>query len=65
MKYIINIIICVVLMSCGEKTDKKETNSDLTAVTVQEVIQVKEYSYIRVLENDSEKWIAVQSSSEQ
>lgn len=47
------------MFSCKNETKKDEVNdSGLSKVIVQEVLQVRDYSYIRVLDGDSEKWIA-------
>jgi hypothetical protein len=56
------MIAGLMFLACGESTEKKEATSGLKAVTVQEVIHVKDYSYLRVMDDGSEIWVAVQSS---
>ncbi len=61
MKFYISLIISIVLLSAC-KTDKKELVENKTGVhevVAQEVIQVKDYTYMRVLEDGKEKWLAV------
>ncbi len=52
-------MVLVLVWSCNNapKTDANN-NLDVHEAIVQEVLHVKEYSYIRVLENGIEKWIA-------
>jgi len=60
MKYYLSLVMVLVLVwSCNNapKTDANN-NLDVHEAIVQEVLHVKEYSYIRVLENGIEKWIA-------
>lgn len=65
-KLIYLIIITVFgLMSCSKEENKKETNSQTKTqseynhqATVLEVIQVTEYTYLRVKENEKEYWLA-------
>jgi len=64
MKIIINLVIIILLItSCNNKA--KETVEGAVKVhkaLVQEVLHVREYSYIRVLEDGQEKWIAAPST---
>jgi len=49
----------VLFASCNNVTSTKIVNElDIHKAIVQEVLHVKEYSYIRVLEDGIEKWIA-------
>ncbi len=60
MKNLLKLLIVVfIVSSCGES--KKETaplKDGIHEAVAQEVLHVKEYSYVRVLENDVEKWLA-------
>jgi len=63
MKFYISLIISIVLLSAC-KTDKKESDknkSGIHEVIAQEIIQVKDYTYMRVMEDGIEKWLAVPS----
>lgn len=63
MKFYISLIISIVLLSAC-KSDKKElvkNKAGIHEVVAQEVIQVKDYTYMRVLEDGIEKWLAVPS----
>ncbi|AMC12030.1 hypothetical protein Lupro_12500 [Lutibacter profundi] len=63
MKFYISLIVSIVLLSAC-KTDKKESEknkSGVHEVVAQEVLQVKDYTYIRALEDGKEKWLAVPS----
>lgn len=64
MKIIIKlVIIALLIISCDNKA--KETIDGAVKVhkaLVQEVLHVREYSYIRVLEDGQEKWIAAPST---
>ena len=59
MKVLIYLLgIAAILSACGENgSAQNEKNGH--EVTVQEVIQVSGYTYLRVEENDSTKWLAV------
>ena len=49
----------MLLVSCNNSEKTKTANGlDIHKVIIQEVLHVNEYSYIRVLEGDVEKWIA-------
>jgi len=65
MKFHISLMVAMFLLfSCNETTKKEEGNVlDVHQVTVQEVLHVKEYSYIRVLEEGEEKWIAAPTTA--
>lgn len=61
MRYIISVLVlCIMMSSCT--SDKKEKaqqeQSGIHKVVAQEVLHVNEYSYIRVIENGNENWIA-------
>ena len=60
MNYILSLLISVTLMvSCGsDKKSNEKAVSDANAVTVQELMQVKGYTYIRGLQNNKEVWLA-------
>ncbi|WP_457610012.1 hypothetical protein [Lutibacter sp.] len=63
MKFYISLMISIVLLSAC-KTDKNESAKNkkgIHEVVAQEVIQVKDYTYMRVLEDGKEKWLAVPS----
>ncbi len=64
MKLIINIaIITLLITSCNNKA-KETIDGALTVhkALVKEVLHVREYSYIRVVEDGQEKWIAAPST---
>ena len=64
MKYIITLLVTAVLLSCNETVETKAiANSDMHKAIAQEVLHVQEYSYIRVLENGTEKWIAAPTTA--
>jgi len=59
MKFYISLVISIVLLSAC-KTDKNESvknKKGIHEVVAQEVIQVKDYTYMRVLEDGKEKLI--------
>jgi len=60
MKRIILILIITTVFTSCESSKKSETSkqSDVHKVIAQEVLHVNEYSYIRVLEEGQESWIA-------
>ena len=60
MKILLNLtMICLLFISCNTGSKEKEGNeSGLHKAIVQEVLHVREYTYLRVLENGQEKWIA-------
>ncbi len=64
MKFYLSLLVTMVLLlSCNKTTKTKATNEpDIHKAIVQEVLHVKEYSYIRVLEDGVEKWIAAPST---
>jgi hypothetical protein len=65
MRNLLNFLaIVVILVSCD--TSKKQDNSqqsNVHKVTAEEVIQVEGYTYIRVLEDGKEKWLAAPASA--
>ena len=60
MKYYLSLFALMILLpSCKNSTKTEiENNSNIHKAIVQEVLHVKEYSYIRVLTDGVEKWIA-------
>lgn len=56
MKLILNLLVVALLFLSCKNTDTEKT--DKHKVIAKEVIQVNEYSYIRVLEDDKENWVA-------
>ena len=60
MKIILKIlVICLLFLSCNnEKTTKTTEDPEIHKGIVQDVIHVREYSYILVLEDGQEKWLA-------
>ncbi len=60
MKILLNLaIMCLLFISCNTGSKEKDENgSGLHKAIVQEVLHVREYTYLRVLENGQEKWIA-------
>jgi hypothetical protein len=53
------LVMLLVFSACNNDKKSSDSNpSDIHEVLVQEVLHVREYSYIRVLENGQEKWIA-------
>ncbi len=65
-KYIVLLIMPFLIFSaCSKDEDNKQQNTAAGkqaaahTVTVEEVIQVTSYSYLRVKENDKEYWMAV------
>ncbi|WP_242084878.1 hypothetical protein [Aestuariivivens sediminis] len=60
MKYYLSIALFgLLLVSCKNETKTEASNtSDVHKVIAQEVYHVSEYTYIRGLEEGSEKWIA-------
>jgi hypothetical protein len=60
MRLIISLIAMIAIISAC-KSDKKsqvENKSNIHKVVVQEVLHVSEYTYLRVLEDSNEKWLA-------
>ena len=60
MKFYLSLVIATAfILSCNNATKTDTDNkSGIHKAIVQEVLHVKEYSYIRVLEEGVEKWIA-------
>jgi len=64
MKYILTFLLTAALLSCNNTVETKtDSNSDMHQAVVQEVLHAKEYSYIRVLENGTEKWVAAPTTA--
>lgn len=60
MKLLKNILLSTFLLfSFYGKAQNPHAESGLKKVTVQEVLQVESYTYLKVLENDASKWLAV------
>jgi len=63
MKSILYMFVILMLFSsCNDGTKSQVNNQSQHQVIVQEVLHVKEYSYIRVLDAGTEKWIAAPST---
>ena len=60
MKTIIRtLLIAILFLSCNDAKTKQTTNGDgIHKGVVQEVLHVKEYTYVRVLEDGQDKWLA-------
>lgn len=59
-RFFILIAIASILTACGESTNSTDTNATGNhKVTVKEILQASEYSYLKVEEGGSENWIAV------
>jgi len=58
MKYYLSLLVVVMLLLSCKNANKTAIQPDIHKAIVQEVMHVKEYSYIRVLEDGIEKWIA-------
>ena len=56
MRYYLVLIVAFLLLGCNDS--KNEKKSDTNKGIAQEVLHVRDYSYIRLLDGDSEKWIA-------
>lgn len=63
MRFYISLVLSVVVLIACESNDKKSKMklSSVHEIVVQEVIQVKDYTYLRVIENEKEKWVAAPS----
>lgn len=49
------------LQSCGSSDSKTKKNPNMHTVVVQEVLQAGQYTYLRVTEDDEERWLAAPS----
>ncbi len=49
------------LSSCQNNKNQVENQSDIHSVIIQDVLQVSEYTYLLVLEDGKEKWLAAPS----
>jgi hypothetical protein len=57
--YLKLLAICIVFSACKNDTKSTESNANgVHKVVAQEALYVKEYIYVRVLENGEEKWLA-------
>lgn len=54
-----SLLVVLFLSSCNSEEQKTSSNPNLHAVIVKEAIQAGQYTYLKVEENDTEKWIAV------
>lgn len=64
MKYYISLLVVLVLLSCNNSTKSNiKDGPEIHKVIVKEILNVKVYSYIRVLEEDVEKWVAAPTTS--
>ncbi len=64
MKYYLSLLAALVLLSCNNSPKSNSADGpEIHKAIVQEVLHVKEYSYIRVLEEGVEKWIAAPSTA--
>jgi len=61
MKQILIVVAAILMFSCNNLSQKniKTGNENIHEVTVAEVIQTSGYTYLRVIENDNELWLAV------
>jgi hypothetical protein len=59
--YILVTLILLVFAACSKKQEQpvQESKQSIHKVTVQEVIQVNSYTYLRVKEDDKEYWMAI------
>ncbi|MCF6222169.1 MAG: hypothetical protein L3J34_00445 [Flavobacteriaceae bacterium] len=61
-KIIIFLVMIGFFLSCQNNNKSQgENQTDVHGVKVQEVLQVSEYTYLRVLEDGKEKWLAAPS----
>ncbi len=60
MKYFTSLLLVLLIIFSCNTTSKNEVENEsvIHKCIVQEVLHIKEYSYIRVLEDGIEKWIA-------
>ncbi len=65
MRQFLSFLVAVVIFSSCETSKKPEANqqSNVHKVTVEEVLQVRGYTYLRVLEDGNEKWLAGPTST--
>ncbi|MCF6346713.1 MAG: hypothetical protein L3J20_00235 [Flavobacteriaceae bacterium] len=63
MRIFIGLIVIIVFISACQSNKKSqvENQSDIHKAVVQKVLHVDEYTYLRVLEDTTEKWLAVPS----
>lgn len=64
MRIVISLLLAIVFISACQSNKKTEIEqqSNIHKVIAQEVLHVGEYTYLRVLENGIEKWIAAPST---
>lgn len=53
--------VTLFVISCGDSDNSTADESGMHKIVIQEVLQAKEYTYLRAKENDSEFWFAVPS----
>lgn len=60
MKQILIALMVIVFFSCNNQSPKIYTssNDNIHTVVVSEVIQTSQYSYLKVIDNDVEQWLA-------
>lgn len=63
IKIVFSIALMVLILSCSKSNEEKKVkveaqNNNAHQATVLEVIQVSDYTYLRVNENENEYWIA-------
>jgi hypothetical protein len=58
---VLAMLVLVGLTSCEKEVEKQPLPNGIREVTILESIQVKDYTYIEVSENDNNFWIAVPS----
>jgi len=65
MRYIASVLVVLLMITSCTSEKKKEEQPQLGVhkVVVQEVLHVNAYSYIRVIENGQENWIAAPTTS--
>jgi len=63
MKIFQTLILILLIASCGQNKKGKSTqqiaSTDDKVFVVQEVLQTSKYSYLKVSENNTERWVAV------
>lgn len=67
MKNLLFVLFILLLTACGsspkQQVSNGNTNSNLKQFEVKEVIQTSKYTYLRVTENGTEKWVAVSKTN--
>lgn len=61
-KYIVSLVMISFFLSCqNDNKPQVENQSDIHAVIVKDVLQVSEYTYLLVVEDGRDKWLAAPS----